>query len=454
MANHFSFEKHFDKTLHEAFTRFTDLSQPEKQLPKTAIGLWKRLNQLGYFQSIWEGAATTWQPTQRQWKWFRWALHQQSCHMFLGARGIGKTEILTVFRIVYMVVQNPSISILLITGTMMRSKEVIRLVRSMLESLGLPLIGDALTMVRTKENYTSKHPTVYSASIGKKIKGDHPDLIIIEDPLDEKEGYSQAKKETVMKTINEARRMANEQVFLIGQFVAEDDPYAQFSKEGSISILTAWAWQCPELIRTKKEDFVIDGNPMLEYSWAINMEGYFPPRDGELFAKIPITDQYPTSKMIAVLDPAFNGRDSTALAIGGTYVNELGYEVLVAWVFSWREDWHATIRGVVEGCQLLGVQELWYEGRRYREIGDILGDFGIEAQGFESTVNKLYKIEHVAGYVGLGRIALHTTNSSLGIERIRRWHNGLPHDDEVDALAMLAYRLFGLDKSRMRRLWG
>lgn len=454
MANGYTLTNAFEKSLKEYYATQSTVQMVEHSLPATPLELWKKLNELGFFLSNWGGVDAPWQPTARQWQWLRWSLAQEGCHMFLGARGIGKTEILTIFRIVWMVCEDQATSILLITGTHARAKEIIRLVRNMLEALAIPLQGDAETVVRTLANRSSKHPTVYSASIGKKIKGDHPKLIIIEDPLDEKEGYSAKKKETVMKTINEARRMANEKVFMIGQFVSEDDPYAQFCQEGKIAILTAWASQCPELIRTKKEDFVVEGNQMLEYSWAINMEGRFPPRDGELFAKIPVVEQMPTSYITAVLDPSFNGRDRTALAVGGTYYDDaLGYDVLVAWVFSWESGWHGTIPYLVEICDLLRVDKFYYEGKRYQEIEETLGDMGIHAEGFDTTINKLYKIEHASGYVGLGRLALHQSNSEASIQSIRRWHVGLPHDDEVDALAMLVYRVFDLEKKRTRRFW-
>lgn len=409
--------------------------------------LWKELNRLGFFFSHWNSTYQPWQPTSEQWQWLDWALTQKGTHMFLGARGIGKTDILTVFRSLWMIVENPSISILLITGKQSRAQEIVRLITQMLIALNIRLARSTSYQVRTLVGAKQKSPTFYAAGIGSRIRGDHPDLIIIEDPLDEKEGYSHKKKELVMKTIFEARRMANDHVFLLGQFVAEDDPFAQLCREDTIAILTAWSDQCPQLIRVKKEDFVINNNSMLAYSWAINMEGEFPAKEENLFYHIAVTQHVPESTIIAVLDPAFGGSDATALAIGGTYYDrDMQEDVLVAWVFSWSGAWHQCIAAIVDSVQRLNVQVLYYEGKRFSEIAHQLNNFGIVSHGFDSYLNKQYKIEHASVFVALGRVKLHVSLDEHQIRTIRNWHKNLPHDDEVDALSMLIYRVFHLDK--------
>ncbi|NIZ41396.1 hypothetical protein PVA45_07745 (plasmid) [Entomospira entomophila] len=417
------------------------------------IALWQELNRLGFFQSNWHGQSRPWQPTVQQWQWFDWAISQPKTHLFLGARGIGKTEILTIFRCVWQILHNPRISILLLTGTQQRSQEIVQLVAQMLQALQIPLISSGRGSFRTYQGRQQKSPTLYSASITSRIRGDHPDLIIIEDPLDEREGYSHRKKERVMQSINEARRMAYEKVFLIGQFVAPDDPYAQLCQMDQIAILTAWADQCPDLIQVRREEFVVQENPMLAYSWAINMEGRFLAPRGALFASITTTDQVPSQPLYAVLDPAFGGSDRTALAVGGCHVDgTLQKEIIIAWVFSWSGSWHDHLHQMVEILHTMQVDRLFYEGKRHQEIGEVFADFAIESEGFDTHLNKRYKIEHVSGFVGLGRLRLHESLHQEQIDRIRHWHTALPHDDEVDALAMLTYRLFHLDQSS-RRFW-
>jgi hypothetical protein len=449
-------------TVKKAITDHLDRQMQQRalqdDLPKSPLELWLKLNELGFFVSGWGGKDNPWQPDADQWSWFRWAIAQQGCTLFLGARGIGKTEILTVFRIVYEVVNKPNISILVITGTSTRSRELIRLVHSMLHALGIPLMGDAKTKIRTTANIAGKHPTVYSASVGSQKRGDHPDLIIIEDPLDEKDGYSDAKKTAVMTAINECRRMAYDNVFMIGQFVAEDDPFAQFCQAGAINILTAWASQVPaHLIRDDKAKFVGDGtSQMLNYSWAINMEGEFPNKEGELFSQIDLVDidrEY-LRGVIGVLDPAFGGKDKTALAIGGTYFdNDLQKDVLVAWVFSWAGAWHSNFGKIVQAADFLGIEKLLFEGKKNKEIEEYFGDVGIRAEGFDTTENKLYKIERTSGFIAMGRLTLHAQTADSTINTIRHWHAGKPHDDEVDALAMLTYKIFRLDAKKVAKLW-
>ncbi|NIZ47604.1 hypothetical protein PVA44_06750 (plasmid) [Entomospira nematocerorum] len=415
------------------------------------ISLWQELNRLGFFRSNWHGSSQAWQPTTQQWQWFDWAISQPKTHLFLGARGIGKTDILTIFRCVWHILHNPRISILLLTGTQHRSREIVTLVGQMLQALQIRLYTREPGILRTYEGRLQKSPTLYSASITSRIRGDHPDLIIIEDPLDEREGYSHRKKESVMQSINEARRMASEKVFLIGQFVAPDDPYARLCQMEEIATLTAWADQCPNLIQVRREEFVVQDNPMLAYSWAINMEGRFLAQQGELFAAITITDQLPSQSLYAVLDPAFGGSDRTALAVGGCHFDEtLHKDIIIAWVFSWSGSWHEHMRHMVEILTTMHVERLFYEGKRHREIGEIFADFAIESEGFDTHINKQYKIEHVSGFVGLDRLRLHASLHQEQIDRIRRWHRNLPHDDEVDALAMLTYRLFHLDRSKQR----
>lgn len=254
----------------------------QQKLPKTELGLWKLLEKKGFFTTTngsKAGDYRPWSPTAAQWKWFEWVLEQQGHFMFMGARGIGKTELLLIFHCVYLLVQNPKYRILIITSTRDYGKFLLMKIFDMIEALGIPLSSKNKTYIKTADN-RSVSPNIFYHSINSKIRSEAMDLIIIDDPLNEKEGSSQAKRNLVSIQIRECLAMCP-RVFMMGTYTHEKDIFNEY--DGKIPKKTAWRNDCPDLVKMTEEKFC-NGNKSFRRSYFMNYEGIILP-ESEVFSK-------------------------------------------------------------------------------------------------------------------------------------------------------------------------
>jgi len=419
-------------------------------LPKSPLGLWLKLNGLGFFTSTWEtddksvNRRNVWQPHADQWKWFKWVLAQRGMFLFMGARKMGKTELLVIFQCVWLLTQDPQHLIMIITGTDKRGKELLKNIRTMLSALGVPLHGDAETTIRLIGN-KSKQENVQYAGVNGKIKGNHCDLIVVDDPLDESEGFSDTKRTKVSNVVSEAISMSD-RLLIIGQYVNENDLMSQW--QDNVPTFRAWISNYPHLCKMTRERFLQNGTLR---SWGMNYEGVFYTSNEAIFSGIQLSDVEPTGHISAVLDVAMGGADRTALAIGGTYWDtELQDEVMVALLVSWQASWAEVIDEIVAYLKESEIDWFFYEGMKGKVTDNLLGRLLVEEHGFDwrqigmidSTQNKVFKINRLKGYVGTGRIRVHENTPQETLNLLKTWTPLSRHDDVPDALAMLSEKVF------------
>lgn len=426
------------------------------KLPTYPLGVWRYLVSQGFFTtSRGKKAEETkhWEPTREQWQWFRWVLEQRGHFMFLGARKVGKTELLTIYQCVWQIYRNPQYKIIIVTGTGNRGKYLVRNIYDMLVALGVPLKTDAQTEITTAHN-KSKSPNVKYHGVEARMKGDHVDLIIIDDPLDEKEGHSEEKRRAVSSMVLECKSMAD-RVMMIGQYTHEEDIFMEY--QGKIPTMTAWRHEYPHLVMMTEEEYCAGKGGNTRRSWLMNYEGIIIPDIEAVFADIQLTTVYPwsqahqTSKVVAYIDPSLDGDDRTAMAIGATYHDPtLNHKVLVAWLFSWADHYVDCVSQIAQVISILGASQVYYEdnGGSHRVLRDKLTELGIpKATPFATTQNKVVKIQSIVGLVRSGYVQIHTDTDADDLKRLRNWTPASKHDDVPDSLAMLARHMFAIQSN-------
>lgn len=239
--------------------------------------------------------------------------------LFLGARGYGKTDIITVLGLTIQIYYDRSITALVVTREFTRAKDIVYTIGVLLESLGVK--GSfSKTQIRTKENMGNKQPTLRAMSTGSATKGHHVNYLIMDDPVEPKDEYSKAHKKRARKFFDESKSLRiNGQSFkqvIIGQYVADDDLYSFLETKESVKVVRAWHGTIPEL-DTSREEY-LKSSSLRE--WGKNYEGCFYNNDEALFSNLEFSKEYleplgSRESFFASLDIAFCGGDYTALTL-------------------------------------------------------------------------------------------------------------------------------------------
>lgn len=249
----------------------------------------------------------------------------------MGARGYGKSDILVLLALTIMIYFNREILILVCTRTQERSIELVSTIGHFLRVLGVS--GSyAQKTLRTKENigeigFRKAQPTLKTQTLLKTIKGNHVDIVVMDDPLDPNDEYSDAIKRRARKIFNEMDNLRIPKkplkLIAIGQYVAEDDMYIELEKgspQNGVKVLTAWHGTIPQLDRDK-EDYL---KTHVLRDWGMNYEGIFYPQDDTIFANLNFLNDFmqsPATFSLASIDIAFGGGDFTAISIAYPIAN-------------------------------------------------------------------------------------------------------------------------------------
>jgi hypothetical protein len=360
--------------------------------------------------------------------WLKWLQSKQNpLILFLGARGVGKTEVVLIYDTIFTIAKNPLHTELLIVKDRLRGVEVMALIKLGLEILGVKLQTGGKTYIRTAANKT-KTPSVFYKTMGStSFRGHRATRAKLEDLLDEFSGYSPAQLRRAEFVVQEAQAIAK-QVLIIGQYANENDVVARLEKTNPT--LTAWAKDVPQLIWIDKAQYL--KNYTLR-SWGLNMEGIFYPDNEAVFSNLTIAKNYNLSTSYLVIDPALTYQnDYTAVAFGG--INDEG--ALVVYLDGWQRPYD----DVAEYLIALGhkADYVFYEGR-HRLLQQIFSNAGIVSQSFNSTDNKIKRILALKPLVAKALIQLHGDTKDEIANQLKTWYpSTTSHDDVPDVLAMLA----------------
>lgn len=376
-------------------------------------------------------------PAPKQWAWLDWALARQSPFAFMGARKVGKTELLTIFQVVLLTYFNPQHKTIILTGNQNRSAKMLRTITLMLEKLGI-----ALSTVKTDELYTkanlSKTPTIQCKGINSKLKGDHLNLIIIDDPLDESEAFSSRKKNKIRAIYQESLSMvAGKRLMLIGQYVASDDIFCELKDK--IAFKEAWYDDVSEICSVDLDDLLAKGVSMdyigKNYLGKIVSDDYLP------FSAIKLCDTTLSNhcKVIASLDVAYGGKDGNALTVLGTSPDET---FLVAYLYLFKKHWLEVSFEIANLLKSHGVDHFYYEGKINTHIKDVFTRFGFNCSSINNRQNKHLRIMRLYPLLKTEALQINSSSHDHAIKELRLYNmENCANDDVADSLEM-AIRLY------------
>lgn len=350
--------------------------------------------------------------------------------MVLGARGYGKTDYGTILGSAQELEQNHQLEILLVTKEQERGKELVEEIRTVLIKRHANLKGRAKTKIRFADK-NGKEPNLICLTIRSRgFRGRHPDLVILEDPITP-EDTSPAERKRVKKVYEEIYKLTSN-VVIIGQPVHKADLYQEL-RDKIPTFLMIWG-DIPELdcdLEAQRGAGVSEES--IQASYFLNIIG----QDSLPFFKIE-TVNFTARENVAFIDPAREGKDYTALAIGGR-----SFDNLIVAGFAFRKAWYDCLDEFAAIFAQIKVNRVCIETNGIGEMAvNELRKLGVPAVGRNTTSNKHARIMNAGAFVdstklfemklGAGEII---QANQIFIEQVKNYEYNAEHDDAPDSLA-------------------
>lgn len=352
--------------------------------------------------------------------------------LLLGSRGYGKTDYITVLGAAYKVYCDPSYRILIITKSKERNTAILEEIQKAVEANGGTWGKKNSTVLRFKE-LVGKDPNVGSLTIrSKSIRGRHPDLIIMDDPVTE-DDTSPATRKQAKKAYDELVKLT-QNIAIIGQPAHKADLYQ--SLRPFLRQLLVPHGTLPAL------DHDLEAQRLAGVSEASIQASYFlnvVAENPSPFEKVKFMDQYRCNETaIAFLDPSFTGGDTSALSIATEYFGGLGVKGR-----TWKKAWNHCFDEILDECINSGVKRLCIETNslgdepvlKARAMLASLGISDIVVLGRTSLGNKHKRIANAGVCAEMLHIAKDSDKDY--ITQVLEYEYGAKVDDAPDSLASL-----------------
>lgn len=374
--------------------------------------------------------------------------------LYLATRGIGKTVQGTILTSAYLLYLNPNYTIGIVTKEGKRVQEIIRAIADCLMAVDVPLESYNGTTI----NLRNKRFSVNQANCkgvtlgGRGLRGLHPDLIIMDDPVTEVDAWSEAERRLVKSKWDEINKL-NTNICVIGQPVSNKDLYSVL--RGKILTFEQTWNDIPDRFfgTIYKPDLdkmrLTVSERSIQMSYFLNV-----PDDPSLaFAKIETVDYYCPDNVMFI-DPSAGKGDYTAVSIGNIF---MGTNKFVTCGFMFNEAWFDIMDVLPMLLAKFKVKRLLVEQNGVGAgMPEMLYKNGISCIPITTTQNKHQKIISVADQVpymaltqlkaadGFGGRLLEA--NQLFIENVKEYTYDAKHDDGIDSMVSLIKEGFGVRK--------
>lgn len=253
-------------------------------------------------------------------------------HMGLGSRGYGKTDYCTILGVAYKLYLDPEYRVLIITKSAKRNKQICQEIARCLKANGIELATANTSEIKIA-GIQGKELNVEMTTIKASLRGRHPDLILMDDPVTE-DDTSEAQRKTVKDKYDEAYKLCKN-IGLIGQPAHKFDLYADL--RGKIKTLEMPWGSIPELdpdLEAMKMAGISEASIEMSYHLRI------PKKGSAIFANLKYIDRFPRTGCVAFIDPS-DGGDGTAMSLLtgiGDGIAVKGFNWELAW-FHCVDDW-------------------------------------------------------------------------------------------------------------------
>lgn len=349
--------------------------------------------------------------------------------MILGARGYGKTDYTVCCGIAEELKRNPAFRVLIITKSEERNASMLKEISNIAKANGVVFEKENSSSLRI-QGLVGKDHSVSAVTIKTvTLRGRHPDLVIMDDPVTE-DDTSDATRTQVEKKWNEINKLVSN-ILVIGQPAHKHDLYAKILSAGGARVMTVPHGTIPELdhdLEAQRLAGVDEASISASYHLKILSEGTIP------FDKIRYIDEYPQGgTSVAWIDPSNKGKDHTAMTI----LKQYGQGLAVVG-FTYKKAWNHCLDEMVPLLHKYGVKRVAFEVNNLGDLpvemlSKLLSGSGVGVTGRESTLNKHAKIMACASFAHL--IHLSKQSSKSYTDQVIKYEYGAEPDDAPDSLA-------------------
>lgn len=346
--------------------------------------------------------------------------------MLLGARGYGKTDYVTIMRAAYKIfIEGPLATVLIISKSKTRNTAMIQEIAMALKANGVELEKENASVIRIA-GLIGKDHSVEAVTIKTSMRGRHPKLVIMDDPVTE-EDVSEAMRLLVKRKYNEIMKLCSN-VVVIGQPAHAYDLYSELRP--IVRKMEVPHGTIPELdhdLEAQRLAGVDEKSIQASYFLKITPDGEIP------FANLKLIDRFPNGDSVAFIDPS-DGGDYTAVSI----LRMIGEGVVAVQGHAWKRPWFHCLDDMVPILKARGVRRIAFEtnvtgSQPVEQLRQLPGLAGIGVVGIHSTTQKHSTIMSAGSYSHL--IHLSRESDRVYTDQVTKYEKGAKHDDAPDSLA-------------------
>lgn len=365
-------------------------------------------------------------PKQEEMRVF--GIDTPGAHMLLGARGYGKTDYVVVLGTAYKIYLKNDFRVVIATKSKERNASMLNEIASACEFNGMVFEKKNSTCVRV-QGLRGKDHSVGTVTIGStSVRGRHPDLVIMDDPVTE-EDVSEATRKKVQRMYNELSKLTAN-ILIIGQPVHKHDLYQTLRP--LLKLMEVAHGSIPELdhdLEAQRLAGVTEESIQASYFLKVISENWNP------LENVQSIDAYPDGISVAFIDPSFKGGDFTALTIGRKYFEGIAVQGHV-----YKKAWNHCLDEIIVELKKRGVKKLAFECNSLgtmpltvikmalRKAGLHIGVTGID-----NNFNKHARIMAAGAFAKLIHIA--KTSDPVYVDQVVKYEYGVKNDDAPDSLA-------------------
>lgn len=365
-------------------------------------------------------------PFPKQIEMHQFAMKETVARLLLGSRGYGKTDYVVILGIAYEIYLDPQYSSLLVTKSEERNSAILDEIAKALTANGVSFEKKNASCIRVRGLHGKDH-SVSSVTIGaSSIRGRHPDLVVMDDPVTE-EDVSEATRKKVQRVYNELSKLCSN-ILVIGQPVHKFDLYETLRP--LLKKMEVPHGSIPELdhdLEAQRLAGVSEESIQASYFLKVISEVGYP-----LEKCKQDLDELPAGDCVAFIDPSFEGGDYTALSIVKSHFEGVAVQGHV-----YKRAWYDCIDEMAKRLEAAGVRRVCFETNSLGDqpvtmLRDVL-PHSIGVVGKRSSGHKHSRIVAAGAFAPMIHIA--KTSDRLYIDQVTKYEYGAKNDDAPDSLA-------------------
>ncbi len=369
-------------------------------------------------------------PLQCSMREFVFEDQTNTSRLLLGSRGYGKTDYTTILGTAFYIYRDRAKRVLILTKSDDKNKAIVAEISKALLANGVALERSTAHYLRAVGVHGKDH-SVEALTVGSNsVRGHHPDIIIMDDPVTE-EDVSEATRKKLERKYNELVKLkAN--IVLIGQPVHVFDLYETLRP--IVKVMEVPHGTIPELdhdLVAMKLAGVSETSINASYHLKVTSE------TGNPLSQVSWLDKFPAGESVAFIDPSFKGGDYTAMSVGRGHFDGVAIQG-----FAWKKAWADCLPDIIVAAKALNIRRLGFETNSlgtqplsvlraaFKEAGIQVGVTGKDSTGYKHS-----RIMAAGTFARL--IHLAKTSQRIYIDQVTKYEYGSKYDDSPDSLASL-----------------